>query len=114
MLRIPGLSKIWEQSGPQLAYGQIVAWGQYAVGIGISVIFIAPVFGLPDFFGVIIPVGFEGAAEAGRSLSRQKKKRDVFVKRKVRLEWRESAFSSGRSHSFRRPGNAGHFPRRAR
>jgi len=34
-VRIPKLSKIWQQSGPQLAYGQIVAWGQYAVGIGL-------------------------------------------------------------------------------
>ncbi|MDZ7797847.1 MAG: sodium/glutamate symporter [Candidatus Marinimicrobia bacterium] len=59
-VKIPKLSKIWEQSGPQLAYGQIVAWGQYVVGLGISIILIAPLFNLPDFFGVIIPVGFEG------------------------------------------------------
>ena len=59
-VRIPKLSKIWMQSGPQLAYGQIVAWGQYAVGIGLSILVIAPLFKLPQFFGVIIPIGFEG------------------------------------------------------
>jgi len=59
-VRIPKLSKIWQQSGPQLAYGQIVAWGQYAVGIGLSILVIAPLFKLPQFFGVIIPIGFEG------------------------------------------------------
>jgi len=59
-VRIPKLSKIWQQSGPQLVYGQIVAWGQYAVGIGLSILVIAPLFKLPQFFGVIIPIGFEG------------------------------------------------------
>jgi len=59
-VKIPKISKIWDQSGPQLAYGQIVAWGQYVVGIGISLLIIAPFFKLPDYFGVIIPIGFEG------------------------------------------------------
>ncbi|MBN2780412.1 MAG: sodium:glutamate symporter, partial [Candidatus Marinimicrobia bacterium] len=59
-VKIPKLSQIWKQSGPQLAYGQIVAWGQYVVGIGITVLLITPLFGLPAYFGVIIPVGFEG------------------------------------------------------
>ena len=59
-MKIPKLSSIWKLSGPQLAYGQIVAWGQYVVGIGISILFIAPLFKLPKFFGVIIPIGFEG------------------------------------------------------
>ena len=43
-MKIPKLSSIWKQSGPQLAYGQIVAWGQYVVGIGISLLVIAPLF----------------------------------------------------------------------
>ena len=59
-MKIPKLSSIWKQSGPQLAYGQIVAWGQYVVGIGISLLVIAPLFKLPQYFGVIIPIGFEG------------------------------------------------------
>jgi ESS family glutamate:Na+ symporter len=59
-VKIPSLSKIWQQSGPQLAYGQIVAWGQYVVGIGLSILVIAPLFNLPQYFGVIIPIGFEG------------------------------------------------------
>lgn len=59
-VRIPKLSKIWQQSGPQLAYGQIVAWGQYVVGIALSILVIAPLFNLPQYFGVIIPIGFEG------------------------------------------------------
>ncbi len=57
---IPPLSGIWKKAGPQLAYGQIVAWGQYVVGVGLVIVLLGPVFGVPDMFGVIIPVGFEG------------------------------------------------------
>ena len=59
-VKIPKLSSVWKLSGPQLAYGQIVAWGQYVVGLGVSLLVIAPLFKLPQFFGVIIPIGFEG------------------------------------------------------
>jgi len=57
---IPPLKTIWRQAGPQLAYGQIVAWGQYVVGLGLVLLFLAPLFGVPPLFGVIVPVGFEG------------------------------------------------------
>ncbi len=57
---IPSLKKIWKISGPQLAYGQIVAWGQYTVGLGLVIFILGKVFNLPDVFGVLIPVGFEG------------------------------------------------------
>jgi ESS family glutamate:Na+ symporter len=57
---IPPIKKIWETAGPQLAYGQIVAWGQYAVGVGIAIILLTPLFGVPAAIGTIIPVGFEG------------------------------------------------------
>jgi len=60
---LPGVRTIWRRGGPQLAYGQVVAWGQYVVGIGLFLVLIAPLFaslGLPAMFGAIIPVGFEG------------------------------------------------------
>jgi ESS family glutamate:Na+ symporter len=57
---IPPLSIIWRISGPQLAYGQIVAWGQYVIGLGLVLILLGPLFDVPDLFGVIIPIGFEG------------------------------------------------------
>ncbi len=59
-MTIPPLKTIWKKAGPQLAYGQIVAWGQYIVGLGLSIFLLAPLFGTPDFLGVIVPVGFEG------------------------------------------------------
>jgi ESS family glutamate:Na+ symporter len=57
---IPSLSTIWKKSAPQLGYGQVVAWGQYFVGILTVMIFLKPIFKTPDVFGVVIPVGFEG------------------------------------------------------
>ncbi len=59
---LPSLSpgNIWRYCGPQLLYGQIVAWGQYVVGLGLSWLVLAPVFSTPPFWGIIIPLGFEG------------------------------------------------------
>ena len=57
---LPKLSTLWRRAGLQLVYGQIVAWGQYAVGVGLVLVLLARVFGLPEMFGGVLPVGFEG------------------------------------------------------
>jgi ESS family glutamate:Na+ symporter len=57
---VPPLKKVWRIAGPQLAFGQVVAWGQYAVGIGLTLLVLSRFFDLPAMFGAIIPVGFEG------------------------------------------------------
>jgi ESS family glutamate:Na+ symporter len=57
---LPPISRVWKSSSRQLAYGQIVAWGQYAVGCGLVLVLLGPLFNLPDIFGGIMPVGFEG------------------------------------------------------
>lgn len=57
---LPTVSKVWKSSSRQLAYGQIVAWGQYAVGCALVLLLLQPLFGLPDIFAGIMPVGFEG------------------------------------------------------
>ena len=57
---IPSIGTIWRKSAPQLAYGQIVAWGQYVVGLGLTVFLLTPLFGVSPLMGVIVPVGFEG------------------------------------------------------
>jgi ESS family glutamate:Na+ symporter len=59
-VEIPGLSKVWKSAGRQLAYGQIVAWGQYVVGIGLVLFLLGPLFKLNPLFGAVLPVGFEG------------------------------------------------------
>ncbi len=59
-VEIPGISRVWKSAGRQLAYGQIVAWGQYVVGIGLVLFLLGPLFGLNELFGACLPVGFEG------------------------------------------------------
>lgn len=57
---LPPVSRVWKSSSRQLAYGQIVAWGQYAVGCFFVLLVFKPFFELPDIFAGIMPVGFEG------------------------------------------------------
>ena len=57
---IPPLRRVWKIAGPQLAYGQIVAWGQYAVCISAAMFLLAPIFDVRAALGTLIPVGFEG------------------------------------------------------
>lgn len=57
---IPPLRKVFRLAGSQLAYGQIVAWGQYVVGMGMVICLLGPIFKIGELFGVIVPVGFEG------------------------------------------------------
>jgi ESS family glutamate:Na+ symporter len=60
-VKIPGAKTLWKRSGPQLAYGQIVAWGQYFVAIGVWLIALKWIYPeLPGMFAAILPVGFEG------------------------------------------------------
>ena len=57
---LPPIAQVWKSASRQLAYGQIVAWGQYAVGCFLVLLLIKPLWGLPDIFAGIMPVGFEG------------------------------------------------------
>ncbi len=57
---IPSLKVIWREGGPQLCYGWMVGMGQYMVGIGISVLLLTPLFGVPKFFGCLLEIGFSG------------------------------------------------------
>ena len=45
---------------PQLCFGQIVAWGQLVLGIGLAGFALAKSFGLPPAFGNLLELGFEG------------------------------------------------------
>ncbi len=59
-LTVPPIKSIWQKAGPQLAYGQIVAWGQYATALAVSLAVLAPLLGVHAYMGTIVPVGFEG------------------------------------------------------
>lgn len=57
---IPSFKTIWREGGPQLCYGWTVGMGQYIVGVGISVLVLSPMFGVPHFFGCLLEIGFSG------------------------------------------------------
>jgi len=62
---VPKFKELYHRAGPQFAYGQIVAWGQYAVAIAFCMIVVYALFPTlekttKDIFPVILPVGFEG------------------------------------------------------
>jgi len=60
-VKLPKFTTICKRAGPQLAYGQIVAWGQYVVGLGLWVFALSWMFReLPSMFAGVLPVGFEG------------------------------------------------------
>jgi ESS family glutamate:Na+ symporter len=54
------IKKIWRLSGPQIAFGQMVAWGQYLVG-GLATLFILiPLFSVTPVTASLLEVSFEG------------------------------------------------------
>jgi ESS family glutamate:Na+ symporter len=58
---LPKASVIARRAGRQLAYGQIVAWGQYVTALGLWLLFLGRLFPeLPSMFACILPIGFEG------------------------------------------------------
>ncbi len=58
--KIPHIKEIWLTAGPQVSFGQTVAWGQYVVGILLAILVLSPVFGLPYMSGALIEIAFEG------------------------------------------------------
>lgn len=73
-MALPPVKTIWRKAAPQLAYGQIVAWGQYVVGLGMVVLLLGPLFKVSGLFGVIVPIGFEGGHGTASGMG------DTFVK----------------------------------
>lgn len=58
--RIPKLRNVWQLAAPQLCYGQLVAWGQYVVGLAAAGLLLIPFFKVDRAFGNLLEIGFEG------------------------------------------------------
>jgi glutamate:Na+ symporter, ESS family len=54
------LAKIWGFAGPQIVFGQTLAWGQYVVGIGLTALVLVPVYSMSPLNGALIEISFEG------------------------------------------------------
>ena len=57
---IPNPRDIWRKTAPQVAFGQTLAWGQYVIGISITLLILTPLFGINPIAGALIEIGFEG------------------------------------------------------
>ena len=58
--RLPNLKRVFTLAFPQLVLGQIMAWGQYVVGLGLAGFVLSRFCGVPPCFGNLIEIGFEG------------------------------------------------------
>ena len=58
--KIPNMKEIWYLAGPQVMSGYVISFGQYAVGLGLAIFLLAPVFGVNPLAGALIEIGFVG------------------------------------------------------
>lgn len=56
----PKLRDVVKFAMPQLCIGQLLAWGQYVVGLGLAGFVFVKLFGVPAVFGNLLEIGFEG------------------------------------------------------
>lgn len=54
------LKKMWQLAGPQVAFGQTIAWGQYFFAGLLTLLVLMPIFGMPAFTAAILEISFEG------------------------------------------------------
>ncbi|MGI5842668.1 MAG: sodium/glutamate symporter [Candidatus Xenobium sp.] len=57
---IPRPRELWSVGGPQLCFGVVFGMGQYLVGLVVTMLILAPLFGTPAIFATILEVGFSG------------------------------------------------------
>lgn len=66
---IPGAKEIWRQGAPMIAFGNTLAWGQYVIGIGLTMLILTPFFGANPLAGGLIELGFEGGHGSASGLA---------------------------------------------
>ncbi|RXJ02807.1 sodium:glutamate symporter [Anaerobacillus alkaliphilus] len=66
---VPNLKKIWLIAGPQVVMGQTVSWGQYVVGLLLTIFILTPFFGMNPLTGALIEISFVGGHGTAAGLS---------------------------------------------
>lgn len=66
---IPNPGQIWKRAGPMVMHGQTLAWGQYVVGLLLTILLLTPFFGISPLAGGLIEIGFEGGHGTAAGLS---------------------------------------------
>ncbi len=57
---IPKPGELWRKSAPMVAFGNTLAWGQYVIGIVLTLLVLGPLFNAPPMTGALMEVSFEG------------------------------------------------------
>lgn len=57
---ISPLRKMWKLAGPQVAFGQMLAWGQYMLGGILTLFILTPFFNVNPVAAALIEISFEG------------------------------------------------------
>ncbi len=65
--------EIWRDAGPMVVHGQIIAWGQYVVGLTLFLLLLGPIWGISPLSGALIEISFEGGHGTAAGLA------DTFV-----------------------------------
>ncbi|TVS18741.1 MAG: sodium:glutamate symporter [Planctomycetaceae bacterium] len=52
--------EIWRDAGPMVVHGQIIAWGQYVIGLLLVLLVLEPVWNMNPLAGALIEISFEG------------------------------------------------------
>lgn len=58
--KLPTWKQAWRGGGPQVMYGQLIAWGNWSVSCLLTGAILIPVFGVSPLFASMYAVGFEG------------------------------------------------------
>ncbi|WP_078382875.1 sodium/glutamate symporter [Sutcliffiella halmapala] len=66
---IPSLKKMWQVSGPQIAFSHFISWGQYVVGISLALFVLTPFFDLNPAAGALLEISFIGGHGTAAGLS---------------------------------------------
>jgi ESS family glutamate:Na+ symporter len=61
--------KIWQFAGPQVVFGQTLAWGQYVIGALLALFILVPIFNMSPLSGALIEISFEGGHGTAAGLS---------------------------------------------
>ncbi len=56
----PKLKTVFKTAFPQICMGQLLAWGQYVIGLGLAGFIFLPMFNLNPAFGNLLEIGFQG------------------------------------------------------
>lgn len=67
--KIQPLKKIWRVAGPQMAFGQTIAWGQYVVGTALVLLVLIPLFDVHPIAGALIEISFQGGIGTATGLA---------------------------------------------